>query len=134
MGEDPDGNSIDADSNNDGFVSIEEAFIYAENNGSFTIIGQTPYETPQYDATKDYLGENLTLLGSELCIVGNIHDETFISDATYERCSFDIEDVSIENNSDVIIRALEEVVIQGNFEAGAPYHSSEFYQIVRELS
>lgn len=45
-GNDPDGNSVDADSNNDGVVSMLEAFNYASTNDAAS-------ETPQYDDDGD---------------------------------------------------------------------------------
>lgn len=108
-GEDPNGNSVDADSNNDGFVSMQEAFDYAEANDACS-------ETPQYSSNKDYLGENLTLLGYELCITENIHNQTINSDRTIENCNVDIDNVTIQNNANVVIDADNGVTIHKDFE------------------
>jgi hypothetical protein len=61
-GEDPYENSVDADDNNDGFVSCEEAFDYAEANDAAA-------ETPQYYSNTDELGYVLGL-GFSLAILG----------------------------------------------------------------
>ncbi len=45
----PEGTAVDADSNNDGWISMEEAFIYAESNDE-------QIEHPQYDSTSGNLG------------------------------------------------------------------------------
>jgi len=109
-GQDPDGNPIDADSDNDGFVSMLEAFEYAEAEDTRT------GETPQYNSTKDYLGANLTLLGYELCTTENVHNETINSDVTIENCNVDIDNVTIQNNANVVIDADNGVTIQKDFE------------------
>lgn len=108
-GEDPNGNSIDADDNNDGFVSMQEAFDYAQSNDACS-------ETPQYDSNKNYLGENLTLLGYELCITENVHNETINSDRTIENCNVEIDNVTIRNNANVVIDGDNGVTIQKDFE------------------
>jgi hypothetical protein len=53
----PDGEPVDADSNDDGIVSIHEAFIHAEAN-------DTASETPQYSSTPPALGDMLNLFGN----------------------------------------------------------------------
>jgi hypothetical protein len=55
-GESPEGTAVDADSNDDGFVSMSEAFSYAQNHDTRT-------ETPQYNSTPTYLGHYLALNG-----------------------------------------------------------------------
>jgi len=49
-GETPEGTTVDADYNNDGWVSMREAFDYAENADT------QPNETPQYNSTPGALG------------------------------------------------------------------------------
>ncbi|MCD8029720.1 MAG: C13 family peptidase [Bacteroides sp.] len=51
-GMDPYGNVISADTNKDGYVSMEEAFLYAQANDR---VG----ETPQYSSTPSTLGTNI---------------------------------------------------------------------------
>jgi len=54
---DPYGTPVDADSNDDGIVSMHEAFIYAEAN-------DISDETPQYSSTPAELGDALNLFGN----------------------------------------------------------------------
>ncbi|WP_430812947.1 MULTISPECIES: T9SS type A sorting domain-containing protein [unclassified Carboxylicivirga] len=63
-GEDPNGNSVDADVNNDGFVCMQEAFGYAKNNNACS-------ETPQYSSIPINLGDNLSLFGKIPSILGS---------------------------------------------------------------
>jgi len=53
----PDGDPVDADSNDDGLVSMHEAFLYAEAN-------DFDDETPQYSSTPPELGDIVNLFGS----------------------------------------------------------------------
>jgi len=55
--ETPAGVPVDADTNNDGIVSMHEAFIYAEANDFES-------ETPQYSSTPAGLGDMLNLFGN----------------------------------------------------------------------
>ncbi len=55
--ETPAGVPVDADSNNDGVVSMHEAFLYAEAH-------DTEDETPQYSSTPAGLGDALNLIGN----------------------------------------------------------------------
>ena len=52
----PDGTPVNADYNNDGFVSMEEAFQYASTHDTQT-------ETPQYYSNKSCLGASMDLSG-----------------------------------------------------------------------
>ncbi len=53
----PDGDPVDADSNDDGIVSMHEAFLYAEAN-------DFDDETPQYSSTPSELGDMVNLFGN----------------------------------------------------------------------
>jgi hypothetical protein len=53
----PTGTPVDADTNNDGLVSMHEAFIYAEAN-------DTADEIPQYSSTPANLGDIINLFGN----------------------------------------------------------------------
>ncbi len=55
--EDPYGNPVDADTNDDGLISMHEAFLYAEANDHES-------ETPQYSSTPPDLGDALNLYGN----------------------------------------------------------------------
>ncbi len=74
----PDGTNVDADTNNDGFVSMREAFDYAESH-------DTRPETPQYSSTPYELGEKLTLLGILPTISGQ---STICNQSTYTIANF----------------------------------------------
>ncbi len=50
---DPEGNHVDADINGDGYITMDEAFIYAKNNDE-------EMETPQYISTPISTGEDLS--------------------------------------------------------------------------
>ncbi|MDR2064264.1 MAG: C13 family peptidase, partial [Prevotellaceae bacterium] len=52
----PTGTIVNADSNNDGIISINEAFIYAQSH-------DTKSETPQYSSNPNALGTSLSLKG-----------------------------------------------------------------------
>lgn len=108
-GEDPNGNTVNADSDNDGFVSMQEAFDYAESNDNCS-------ETPQYSSTKDHLGNYLTLLGSEACTTNYVQNRTITANETVTDCSIEVENVTIQNNSNVVLDAAEDVIINGEFE------------------
>lgn len=53
----PDGTPVDADTNNDGIVSMREAFVFAEAN-------DFEDETPQYSSVPPALGDMLNLYGN----------------------------------------------------------------------
>ncbi len=55
--EDPYGNPVNADTNDDGVISMREAFLYAEAN-------DFENETPQYSSTPEDLGDILNLMGN----------------------------------------------------------------------
>ncbi len=109
-GEDPNGNAVDADDNNDGFVSMQEAFGYADVHNACS-------ETPQYYSNKHTLGENLTLLGKELCVsVDYIVDMTINANQSIKDCGIVIAGVIINNNANVIFDAEKEIIILDDFE------------------
>lgn len=62
-GEYPNGTSTDADYDNDGEVSIYEAFYYANENDVFVEGYQDYTETPQYNSNPTYFGYNHSLDG-----------------------------------------------------------------------
>ena len=109
-GEDPYGNSVDADYNSDGYVSMYEAFIYAEYHDACS-------ETPQYNSNKFTLGENLTLLGKELCITTDyIVDKIITTSQTIKDCEIVISGVTINSNANVIFEAENETYVLDDFE------------------
>jgi hypothetical protein len=72
-GETPDGYPVNADSNNDGFVSIHEAFLYAKTH-------DTKNETPQYSSVPLTMGDALCLSHIDPIIVGQ---DVICDTATY---------------------------------------------------
>lgn len=72
-GQDPNGNIVNTDYYSDGFVSMQEAFYYAEANDACS-------ETPQYSSTPGTLGTFLAADGSILSLSG---PSTFCDQATY---------------------------------------------------
>lgn len=72
-GETPDGYPVNADSNNDGFVSIYEAFLYAKTH-------DTKNETPQYSSVPLTMGDALFLSHIDQIIVGQ---DVICDTATY---------------------------------------------------
>lgn len=97
----PDGNKVrGVDTNNDGYISMKEAFEYAKNNSRLA-----SSETPQYIATKSHYGEFVTLYGDNLCseiIVSNVCFET---DSVIAGCSVVIDSVSVINSSKLTIES-----------------------------
>jgi hypothetical protein len=63
-GETPGGTPVDADYDNDGFISMYNAFIYASNS-------DTKNETPQYNSTPSDMGTHLAMNGKIPYISGD---------------------------------------------------------------
>ncbi len=101
-GEDPYENPVDADDNNDGFISMVEAFNYAEAHDSAS-------ETPQYDSSPDDLGFVLGL-GFSLYISG---PEYVCSSGT----EFTIDDMP---NGDTIIWSTSEDISRTSAQGSNP--------------
>ncbi len=81
-GETPDTqNPVDADSNNDNYISLNEAFIYARDHDAFIST-----ETPQYSSNPSNLGPKLTLLGVIPSLTGNYY-------ACYSNTTYTINDL-----------------------------------------
>ena len=111
-GLDINGKTVDADTNKDGKISMYEAFIYAKEHDKKAIDGT---EHPQYKYIPSSLGENLTLNGC-YCTPKYIENRTIISNTTITWCEIELSNVSIKNNSSVIIEAKESTSINGPFE------------------
>lgn len=104
-GEDPYGNSVDTDDNNDGFISMIESFNYAEAHDFAS-------ETPQYDSSPDDLGY-VHGLGFSLYISG----PTYVCSSGTE---FSIDDIP---NGDTIIWPTSEDISRTSSQGSNP---SEF--------
>lgn len=98
-GHTPDGSIVDADINNDGYVSIKEAFDYAEEE-------DTKNETPQYNSIKSHYGEFLTLLGDNLCSTVYVSNETYITNTELYGCDVSISNVSVTNNAKLTVESM----------------------------
>ncbi len=90
LGATPNGTPVNADYNNDGHVSMDEAFYYANTH-------DTQIETPQYYSNKSCLGESLALNGvyNNSCI---FYDDLFVRDSVSDDGSMP-SDVSFNWNS-----------------------------------
>lgn len=89
---------------------MQEAFGYADVHDACS-------ETPQYYSNKHTLGENLTLLGKELCVsVDYIVDMTINANQSIKDCDIVIAGVIINNNANVIFDAEESTIVNGSFE------------------
>lgn len=65
-GKTPDGDLVSSDTNNDGLISMDEAFIFAQKNNR-------RIETPEYSSNPSWLGKKITLAEdvSPVSIIGN---------------------------------------------------------------
>ena len=98
-GHTPDGSIVNADYNNDGYVSMKEAFNYAE-------AADIKDETPQYCSIKSHYGEFLTLLGDNLCSTVYVSNETYTADTELNGCDVSISNVSVTNNAKLAIESM----------------------------
>jgi len=132
----PSGSSVNADYNNDGYISMKEAFDYANTNDNAN-------EIPQYSSIKAHLGDCLTLLGTQVATTVNFTGTvappiTVTSDTTIGSCgdinvqyvtvtngatltfeaegNINVQDVTVKNNSKLILDAGGEVNIIGDFD------------------
>ncbi len=111
-GMDINGKEVNADANNDGKISMCEAFIYAKEHDEYAINGK---EHPQYKSISLSLGEHLTLNGCD-CKPKYIENRTISTNTTITGCDIELSNVTIKNNSSVTIDAEETTVINGPFE------------------
>lgn len=102
----PDGATVDADTNDDGLISMKEAFDYA-------LLKDIQSESPQYLAEKPHYGEFLTLLGNNLCSNVQVCNETYDSDATRYGCDVTISHVTVSNNAKLSIESMGSVTFNG---------------------
>lgn len=108
----PSGSIVNADNNNDGYVSMKEAFNYASTN---TI----SLETPQYSSIKTRLGDYLTLLGTEICTTPtlNFTNQTVTTNRTVTSCgNIDVQNVTIQSGKKLTLDAIYDTTVNGNFE------------------
>ena len=113
LGRDPYlGNTVNADSNNDGKISMKEAFDYAKAR-------DTKQETPQYSSTAPQLGEYLTLLGGTMpCSTPNYNFTTnpVTTNTTVNNCgNINVQNVQVKNGAKLILDAGESTKIPSGF-------------------
>lgn len=104
----PDGNPVNADYNLDGYVSIKEAFDYAN-------LMDTKPETPQYLSNKEHYGEFVTLYGNNLCSKKTIANYIYIGDCTEYGCELTVSGVQVRNNSTLTLESMGDIIITDNF-------------------
>jgi hypothetical protein len=56
------------------------------------------------------------LLGSEACTTNYVQNRTITANETVTDCSIEVKNVTIQNNSNVVLDAPEDVIINGEFE------------------
>ena len=106
----PSGSSVNADYNNDGYISMKEAFDYANTHDNTK-------ETPQYSSIKSYLGDCLTLRGRQIGTTVNSINQVVTTNTTITTCAnINVQDVNVQNGAKLILDAGGDVNIISNFE------------------
>ncbi len=106
-GEDPYGNPVNADSNNDGYVTMAEAYNYA------TIHDVMP-EHPDFVSNKSFLGQFTTLLGMQPCNTFNVQNWNITTNTGVLACKVRISNSSVSNGASFrVITASETTITQG---------------------
>lgn len=104
----PNGTTVNADANNDGFVSMEEAFLFAKNRDKQN-------ETPQYSSVNPNTGRKISLAGY-ICPVTDIVNETVTQNKSVSNCAVNIQNTVVKNGAKLTITAETETLINGPFE------------------
>ncbi|MBR5434726.1 MAG: T9SS type A sorting domain-containing protein [Bacteroidales bacterium] len=128
----PAGNHVNADSDNDGHVSMQEAFFYAKINDCHYIEGD---EEPQYYSNSTLLGNSLDLDGV-FCYTKNLHNTTFNIDTTFRSCKLNLDDDVVKTGKNVTFEFIEDVNIHPltHFEQGSTVHIKPVSSILLEYS
>lgn len=105
----PGGTSVNCDYDNDGYISMQEAFDYASSADT------RPFETPQYNAIKNHLGDYVTLNGTQACSLSYLLNWVITTDQSFTDCNIFVRQVNIQNNSNLILDAAEKVLIMRDF-------------------
>jgi len=106
----PYGSSVNADYNNDGYISMQEAFDYANTHDSAD-------EIPQYSSIKARLGDCLTLLGTQLGATEYFTNQVVTTNTTITSCGdINVYDVKVQSGAKLILDAAGEVIIGSDFE------------------
>ena len=104
----PNGNKADADANKDGFVSMEEAFLFAKKYDQQD-------ETPQYSSVNAKTGQTISLAGF-ICPATDIVNETITQNKTVSNCAVNIQNTVVKNGAKLTITAEKETTINTSFE------------------
>lgn len=128
-GQYPSGVLVNADSDNDGHVSMYEAFLFAKTHDNRD-------EHPQYFSNPSGLGGNLTLLGDIICGTENIYNKTISIDTAFRSCKFDIEDVAVSIGKNVDFEFIEDADVHPltHFEYGSTICIKPVSSILLEYS
>jgi len=134
----PFGDSVNADYNNDGYISIKEAFDFAEVN-------DTQWETPQYSSMASNLGYHITLYG---CFIPyDLTNQTITTNTTITSCgdinvqnvivqsgatltlkgiNINMQDLIVQSGATLIVNGTEKIYMGPGFkiESGAQYKAS----------
>ena len=102
----PDGQYIVnvVDSNNDGMISMKEAFDYAKTF-------DTQQETPQYASIKEHYGEYVTLFGVDINQKTIIDHQSIFEDSLIHGYNVEINNSTINSGADIIIEASKILMI-----------------------
>lgn len=95
-GSTPDNVPVNADFNNDGIVSMHEAFLYAKEH-------DTADETPQYASWPDNLGNYVSLDGLATCPETTLVNATVSSDRTVNGCSVEVSYSTVKSGKKLTI-------------------------------
>ena len=123
IGETFDETPVDADYNNDGYISMREAYKYTTyqnyNNNYFNTV------TPQYNSTKNCLGEHITMGGLEICerLIKNV---TYSSEVTISECEIKAQNVTVESTANVEFKTKGRITLLPGFtvENGGKFYAS----------
>lgn len=103
----PNNRNANADANSDGFISMEEAFLFAQSNDKQN-------ETPQYRSHASTLGQIVTL--RELTCSAGIENELVTSNRSVSGCEIIVNDVTIENNGKLTLSYDDATIIEAPFD------------------
>ena len=115
----PSGESADADENNDGYISMNEAFLYAREHDR-----RVPDENPLRYEGYAGMGDALSLRGLEIC-TERLFSGTVASDETVDGCIVRLRSCTVKNDAKLTVEYKESVIIDRQFtmEAGAEFET-----------
>lgn len=109
VGETPEGMPVGADSNDDGYISMEEAYLCALWNDSMP-------EIPQYLSNPENLGTFLDLSGLDACTQTTVANQEIATDRDLEDCSIVIRNTSVKDGAKLILNYGLHVSVEAGFE------------------